>query len=241
MTMILGCLQRDNISSTKPTRIACFACRPEAKSWHTHDTSKRPNESFQHRYTRHSGLKLDSMYCCDGEMLRKTHNRTAGGSAPLLLHLGFNKPFDIGPEDHRWEWMCYRPKLVSVGVYLQPNFKSAFQIRLAGRTHKQTLLQCRCTWESLCETDAMRCSAAYKCRGLPHRESCSRHHSYLDWMQIRHVSLGSCQQGRELACGAEGPCACTICIEVDSSKHLKKLDLSMLCRLCRLSRQNTYI
>jgi len=77
-----------------------------------HFENRWAEQSFIEWYNRYSGLRLDSMYCCDPELLRKTHNRTAGGADPLLLHFAFNKPFEITPADHRWEWMCYRPQLV---------------------------------------------------------------------------------------------------------------------------------
>jgi len=76
-----------------------------------HFENRWAEQSFIEWYNRYSGLRLDSMYCCDPELLRKTHNRTAGGADPLLLHFAFNKPFEITPADHRWEWMCYRPQL----------------------------------------------------------------------------------------------------------------------------------
>jgi hypothetical protein len=65
------------------------------------------------RYYRFSGIKLPSMYNADFEMLLKTKSITASGARPLTIHFALDKPFDVGPDDYRWEYLCYRPKMVS--------------------------------------------------------------------------------------------------------------------------------
>ena len=54
------------------------------------------------------------MYNAEFEMLLKTQHITAGGAKPLAIHFALDKPFDVGPDDVRWEYLCYRPKMVNL-------------------------------------------------------------------------------------------------------------------------------
>jgi hypothetical protein len=54
------------------------------------------------------------MYNAEFEMLLKTKSITASGAKPLAIHFALEKPFDVGPDDYRWEYLCYRPKMVSI-------------------------------------------------------------------------------------------------------------------------------
>lgn len=66
------------------------------------------------RYYRYTGIKLPSMYNAEFEMLLKTQSTTASGAKPLAIHFALDKPFDVGPDDYRWDYLCYRPKMVSL-------------------------------------------------------------------------------------------------------------------------------
>lgn len=64
------------------------------------------------RYHRYTGIKLPSMYNAEFETFLKTKKLTASGAKPLTIHFTFHKPFNVTADDYRWEYLCYRPKMV---------------------------------------------------------------------------------------------------------------------------------